>query len=600
MSRFVRNLCFSLLAAAALGGFGLVTSCNIIGGGSSNAMGGLNVLLTDGPSDDWEKVIVVLKSVSLHRHDSSSWEDVWTADPASPDAGTINLVDLSGVSQYLTTTNVRVGTYDKLKIVIDPDPLKMTLVTDEGTAIDPANITVVDPSGKGEIKIDLDPAITVTEGDTAIMQVDFDLAHPLSIVNLDGKVVISLKVRHKALPRHLNSLQFARTLGDITAATPNADGTGTFTIKNLQGAEIKFKVNVNTIYIDADNPSVKGTFDGLAALVTPKGAALVDSNMNSDGSLFARKVWYAAAMATLPRFTPEGLVRRVGDNWLRLLKKETNEESVGDDHHHCDWDSETVFVDANTTWTFQGVLMGTGTSVLRYIAKGFRVEVTYPADATAYPKIAQSINVQSAHAEGLVTNATLDNFAFGWRDHTRTMVYSTVTDHGFGWWFYGLDFDRATNTVQDLVDAVGQARSANLWVFAHAGLCWDQTNTRWVVEDLVLAPVKLHEFTKITTGYTVASGSMDVSTYDCWDESVPVTMNVKLDPTGDFQTVVGSFIWNAQTNLVTFTLPVQPAGWEALLQPTVVNKVKIWVRPDKTETTWSWHAYTVIAYQFIR
>jgi hypothetical protein len=73
-----------------------------------------------------------------------------------------------------------------------------------------------------------------------------------------------------------------------------------------------------------------------------------------------------------------------------------------------------------------------------------------------------------------------------------------------------------------------------------------------------------------------------------------------LDTTGDLQTVVGSFVWNVPTNLVTFTLPVLPAEWETPLT-TSVNKVKIWVRPVKaTDGTFSWHAYSVIAYQFIR
>jgi hypothetical protein len=592
MNRFIRNLSLSLLLVAVAAGFGLITSCNIIGGGASGALGILNVLLTDGPTDDWQEVTVVLKSLSLHRQDGNSWEDVWTADPAYPDAGTINLVDLSGVSTYLATATIPVGTYNRLKVVINTDPATMKLVTDDGTPSDPANITVVDPSGKGEIKVDLSPAITVAEGSTTNVLVDFDLAHPLSIVNLDGKVVISLKVRHKALPRHLNSLQFARTIGDVTAAA--ADGTS-FTIKTLQEAEIKFNVNGNTIYVDAD-ANGPGNFAGLLGLVNG-GAALVASNMNSDGSLYARRVWYSTSIDKLPQFTPEGLVRRVGDTWLRLLKKETETESTGDDHHHCDWDSETVFVNESTTWTFQGISMGTGTSVLRYIAKGFRVEVTF-VDPAAYPKVAATINVHSAHAEGLVSHATLDNFTFGWRDHTRTMVYSGVTDHTFGWWFYGLDSGRSA-VVQDFMDAVDQARSANLWVFAHAGLTWDHANTRWVVEDLILAPIKLHDFTKITTGYTAANGFLGVSTYDCWDESVPVTMNVMLDTTGDLQTIVGSFVWNGQTNLVTFTLPVQPTEWEALLTPSV-NKVKIWVRPVKTDTTWSWHAYSVIAYQFVR
>jgi hypothetical protein len=593
VNRIIRTLSLSLLVVAAVAGFGLVTSCNITGGGASGALGSLNVLLTDAPTDEWSKVIVILKSVSLRRHDGNAWEDVWTADPANPEAGKVNLIDLNGVSLILTAAKIPVGTYNQLKLVIDTDPAKMTLYDDSDNLIDPANITVVDPSGKGEIKVDLSPAITVAEGVTANLQVDFDLAHPLSIVNLDGKVVISLKVRHKTLPRHLNSLQFARTIGDLTAAA--GDGMS-FTIKTLQEAEIKFNVNANTIYVDVDN-NKPGDFAGLTALVDLKGAALVASNMNADGSLFARRVWYATTIDKLPQFTPEGLVRRVGENWLRLMKKETETQSSSDDHRHCDWDSETVFVDANTVWTFQNIPMGLGTSYLSYIAKGFRVEVTF-VDPAASPKVAASINVHSAHAEGLVTNATGENFTFGKRDHTKTMIYSAVADHTFGWWFYGLDSGRST-VIADFISAVDQARSANLWVFARAELYWNTNG--WVVEDLVLSPIKLHEFTKITTGYAAGTGSLGVSTYDCWDESVPVTMNVMLDTSGDLQTVVGSFVWNAATNLVTFTLPVLPTEWEALLTPAV-NKVKIWVRPVKgvDNITYSWHAYSVIAYQFIR
>lgn len=591
MNRFIRVLSLCLLAAAGVAGFGLVTSCNITGGGGSGATGSLNVLLTDGPTDDWQEVTVVLKSLSLHRRDGNSWEDVWTADPANPASGTINLVDLSGVAMILQKATIPVGTYNLLKIVINTDPTTMKLVDDQNNVIPASQITVVDPSAKGEIKVDLSPAITVEEGKDTNLLVDFDLAHPLSIVNLDGKVVISLKVRHKALPRHLKNIQFARTIGDITAAAVDLTN---FTIKTLQEAEITFNVNSNTIYVDAD-ANAAGSFDGLKALVN-SGAALVASNMNADGSFYARRVWYAKSIDTLPQFTPEGLVRRVGDNWLRILKKRT--QTTANLRHSCDWNSETVFVDENTTWTFQDIAMGTGTSILRYIARGFRVEVTF-VDPAAYPKVAASINVHSAHAEGLVTNATLDNFTFGWRDHTRTMAYSGLADHGFGWWFYGLPSGRST-VIQDFVDSVDQARSANLWVFAHAGLYWDKDHTRWVVENLVLAPMKLHEFTRITTGYTAASGSMGVSTYDCWDQSVPVTMTVMLDTTGDLQTVGGSFVWNSLTNVVTFTLPVLPAEWEALLTPAV-NKVKIWVRPVKAaDGTFSWHAYSVIAYQFIR
>jgi len=593
LTRFIRILSAVLLAIAGAAGFGLVTSCNITGGGS-NATGGLNLFLTDAPTDEWEQVTVVLKSISLHRSNSTTWESVWTADPSDPASGTVNLVELNEVAELLDqSATIPVGTYDRMKIVIDTDPATMTLIPDGSTTpIAAANITVIDPGGKGEIKVDLDPAIVIEEGKDANLMVDFDLAHPLSIVNVDGKVVISLKVRHKALPRRLAAIQFARTIGNITGA---ATDLSSFTIKTLRDTDVTFKVTANTLYYDVDAKAA-GTFTGLSGLVG-KGAALVASNMNADGSLFARRVWYSTDIDLLPKFTPEGLVRRVGDTWLSIVKKNTEAMATNHDHHRCDWNAETVFVDDGTEWFYQDIKMGAGTDMLRFIARGFRVEVTYQ-NIDVYPHVAATITVRSAHADGLVINPTATDFGLGWWRSVKTMSYSGVTDHAFGWWFYGEDYARSTD-VQAFVDAVGQARQAHLWVFAWAGLCWDQIAGHWAVENLVLAPMKLHDLTKITTGYAADTGSMVVSTYDCWDWSTPTDMTIKLDKDGDLQTVVGSFVWNGQTNVMTFTLPVGPDKWPDVLTPDV-NKVKIWVRPVLDGTTWSWHAYTVLAYTFVR
>lgn len=602
MRRFFHSVLVPLLAVAGIAGFGLVTSCNITGG-SSGGTGNLMMLMTDGPTDDWTEVTVHILSASLHRKGADGWEAFWTANTADPASGKVNLVDLSGVSDILNAGPVPAGAYDRLKLVLNTSTAadSMRLVTADGMVIAPEDITVVDPGGTGEIKVDLAPDLVVEADANNIVGIDFDLAHPLSIVNLDGKVVVSLKVRHKALPRRLASLQFARTLGDITAATANTDGTAAFKIKNLQGAEIEFGANINTIYTDvASGGGASGSFDGLKALVGT-GAALVASNMNADGSLYARRVWYAADIDKLPDFSPEGLIRRVGDSWLSIQKKRAAAMATGDRFHRCDWDAETVFVNAGTTWSFRGADMGEavkGLAGLAYVARGFRVEVVY-IDENVTPKIAQSIDIQFAHAEGIVVEPTLENFKLGWAWRTRTMTYSGVSGGEFGWWHYGLDAARTTDR-QALIDTVAAAGAARLWVFAWAGLTWDAASLRWAVENLVLAPNKLHEMTRITTVYTASSGDMGVTTYNGWDASTPEKLTIKLDATGDLQTVVGSFIWRATTNLVTFTLPVPPAHWEGLLT-TTVDKVRVWVHPVReTDGTFTWHAYSVLAYQFIR
>ncbi|MBM3306380.1 MAG: DUF4382 domain-containing protein, partial [Candidatus Aminicenantes bacterium] len=90
MSRIFRTAFLFLLAATVVG---LTTSCNLATSPSADgATGRLNLLVTDAPADDWQEVTVVLKSVGLFHRESQSWQTVWTADPANPAAGKINLV----------------------------------------------------------------------------------------------------------------------------------------------------------------------------------------------------------------------------------------------------------------------------------------------------------------------------------------------------------------------------------------------------------------------------------------------------------------------------------------------------------------------------
>ncbi len=521
MSRTHRWLAACALAVAGVAGLVFLSACNATSTTASGS-GRLNVLVTDGPTDDWQLVQVQLNSISLRKSDDQSWAQVWTADTNNPT--TLNLVDLAGVAQILGNTTIAAGTYDRLKLVINNDTTTMKLVADDGTTYVSPNIKLVDPSGNGEIKVDIKPAITVSDGGVANLQVDFDLAHPLSITVLNGMAIVNLQIRHRAVPRNFKDIQFARTIGNVT----DADTTNktSFTVTPLDGGSaLAFGVDGNTIYVDVD-ANAAGNFDALAALKgsTDKGA-LVASNMNSDGTLYARRVWYGT-IASLPTFTPEGLVRRVGDNWIKVFNKDTT-QTTNSGRHLCNWGADVIFVNDATVWTFHDTIsMGTGATVLQYIRRGFRVSVVY-VDATAAVKTAASINVQSAHDEGDIRTVSTTGITFGGGDYGKCWVpalptnaqtaynhewpYSTVADHAFSWWFFGLPSSASTNT-QDLADTVNQAKTANLRVFARADLYWDVTanaNTGgWVVESLVLAPEKLREPTKITSDSMVRAGKM--------------------------------------------------------------------------------------------
>jgi hypothetical protein len=603
MSRTIRLWAACALAAVGVAGLVFLSACNSTSSSPAGSSGLLKVLATDSPSDDWSVVQVQLKSISLRNANAQSWAQVWAADPNNPT--NVNLVDLSGVAQILGSATISAGSYDRLEIVVNTDPTTMQIVADDGTTYSAPNITVVDPTGTGEIKVDISPALTVSGNSTNVLQVDFDLAHPLSIFVLNGKVIVNLQIRHKAVPANLREFQFARSIGNVTSA--DTTNNTSFNLTTLDGTALTFGVDSSTIYTDVD-ANAAGTFAGLASLVgsTSKGA-LVASNMNSDGSLYARRVWYGT-ITSLPQFTPEGLIRRVGDNWIKVLEKNTNTTTM----NNWTWVPVTVTVNDATTWTFQGtVSMGTGTGLLQYMRRGFRVSVVY-VDASVTPKVAQSIDVESAHDEGAIRSVTATGITFGGAGYCAAWVsslsgtsaqnyghewpFSTITGYAFSWWFFGLP-SSASTSIQDFTDTVNQANSANLRVLAGVDLVWDQTNNLWAVENCILEPEQLPLPTEITTGYTTASGAMGVSTFSWTNNALPTVMTVYLDTTGDLQTVVGSVVWNSTTRILTTTFPVDPSQWQSLLTPSLFG-VMVWVRPVKAaDGTFSWHAYTVIAFQ---
>ncbi len=593
------------LAWLALAGLALFMSCSAsvtVPGG----MGSLNVLVTDSPSDDWQEFTVTLTAVALHNLVTKQWTDnLLVLDPNNPNSGKLNLVDLAGVATILSHSTIPAGSYDRVKITINPDPTTMTLIDDSGTTVPPANIVIADPSGKGEIKLDLSPPVTVDTNGVANLQVDFDLAHPMSIILQNGKVVVNLLLRHKAVPRNLFDLQFARTLGAVKSADA---ATTSFVVTPDAGSDVTFVADSATAYIDVDT-NAPGGFAGLTAGT----GVLVASNMKADGTLYARQIWYGT-MDKLPQFTPEGLVRRVGYNWIKVLNKNAT-ETVSRQYFNCHWDNDVITVNAETVWTFQGTVpLGTGTSVLHNIRRGFRVQVTL-VDPDAWPRVAKTIDVQSAHDEGVIRAVTTTDLTFFGDDYGRCWYtegycshrwqYSAVADHLFKWWFYGqatptVTADTEAQMVQDFADTVTQAQSSHLRVFARVELYWDASLNKWVAENVILAPEKLPDPAHIMVGYTTASGSIVVGTFDWDDPTAPTVLTVDLDSSSDLQTIVGSLLWNSTTRILTFKAPVLPADWEAYLTPALLG-VRIWVRPVKnpTDGTFSWTAYAVLGFQVI-
>ncbi len=603
----------SLRLAAVTSGIAalfLLLACN---GGSNNPVNAsgsanVNLAITDAPSDSWQEVSVVLKSASLIPQGSQTPIQIWPASGATSTTPTVvNLVDLNNVATVLGSVSVPAGTYSTLQLVIDTDPTTMTLVDDGGNTIPASAITV---KGNGTIKVALAPAFVVSSSGNTTLQADFNLAHPLSIVEttLGGvtQVVLDLQVRFKALPANASDLQFTRKLGQVTAAT----ATG-FTLTDSSGNALTYGVDANTIYWNADTKAA-GNFAG----ITKDLYALVASNLNADGSLFARRVWYGTSATALPTWTPEGLVRRVNptSNSFTIYSQATTATA-----RRSAWAHQTVKVNAATTWTFNtNVAMGTGTSFLSDIWRGCRVDVVLDSTGTT----ATSVNVETASDEGFLGAASATGITFGFPSmaaHAPAMAqgvscgigdmaprtwnyYANANDpaNAFSWWYFGLPSAKDASAA-DLMKVVTASQAAKLPVTAYARLYWDVVSGTWQVYQLVLEPERLNTAV-ISTAYAdggSGSGTMGVTCFNPRFNFAPTSatpMTITLDYSGDLQTVVSSATYTKATNTFTFIVPVPESQWPTLLMPpaTGTNSLdQIWVRPVLNGTTIDWHAYTV-------
>jgi len=576
------NILLIPAALLALANLASGPSCVIGGRGE----GVFNLLVTNSPQDDWREVSILLKSVQAYNNSTNDWLDIWTADPAHPESGKLDLAALGGAPAILGSATVPGGTYDQVLFTIDPSPATMTFIDASGLTVPPGDIIVADPGGNGEILLDLDPPVRIIDKRTGSLPLIFDLANPLSITRVDGKVVLNLQFGQRALPADPGKAQIARTLGDLTAAA--GDGSS-FGLRSVQGVDVVFDVDAATTYHDAD-AGQPGSFAGLTALVD-QGSVFVDSEIASGGRHYARTVWYGAEAAALADFTPEGLVRQTGPDRLIVSRLSVEEPAAG--RYLREFVLETILVDADTVWTFKGLEMGTGLSLLPFLAEGYRIEVTL-VDASAATRVAASIDVTSASESGIVASASLQSFVFGDSADSGIQAYSAVASHAFEWQLYALEASRSSS-VQAFVAIADKAAASGFRLGGLVSLFWDGAATRWVVEELVLVPVRLHEQTRITTGYSGTSGTMELSTFDPWDGVAPVDLTVSLDTGGELPTLAGSLVVDGGTGSAVYTFPVPAGDWASLFVPAL-DSALISLRPDvATDGTLTWHVFTILA-----
>ena len=540
----------SLLAVPALTTLALTVAC---GGGSSSssnpgpaATGTTSFILTDAPSDQWSAVEVVVTKVTLLNKADHTKEVVAFSGATAK----INLVDLDSVGELLATAQIPVGTYDAMRITIDPT--SVNLVKADGTTVPSSQNHVQGAMVQVALSTDL---VVTTSGSNAV-QIDFDLGHPLFLVQMpNGDWSMNLQVRHR--PNANGMMGMAMMDFRYRKGTIASVGTASFVLHTDSGNDLTVNVDSGAWFFDADAKTV-GSFAGLAAGKN----ALVKLRMQADGSLWAVRVWYG--VNPLPVFTPEGHVLGV-DLLNDKLLVSTNTGVP-----------RAIAIDADTSFTFRANALGTGQGALADVWTGFKVQVEVK-DPLVVPMHAKSVNIQRAVDGGVIKAATATSFTYA---HPvvgdRTHAYANP----FTWWYLG--FPGITSTVSGDF-AAACVGAGDVRVQGVSDLVWNGGTSAWDASTAIFLPVALPQGT-ISTSYN--GGQLGFTFTN--STAVSQTITVNLNTTPGMQPAVLEVA--NQSGVVTVT-PIDVSAWGTKLLAPSKARVAVVPKPDGT-----FSAYAVVVF----
>lgn len=539
----------SLLALPALTTLALTVACG--GGGSTvatpAATGSASIILTDAPSDQWSAVEVVVTKVTL-LNKADHTKEVVAFEGAT---AKINLVDLDSVGELLATAQLPVGTYDALRITIDP--ASVNLVSADGTPV-PAGQVHVNGSN---VLVKLETDLVVTASGSNAVQIDFDLGHPLFLVQLpNGDWVMNLQVRHRP---NLNGMMGMRQLMfRHRRGTISSVGTSSFVLHTDSGNDLTVHVDNGAWFFDADTKTL-GSFVGLAA----GKHALVSLRMQTDGTLWAVRVWYGAN--ALPGWTPEGHVVGV-DRVTNKLLISTN-ASV----------PRAIAIDPDTTFTFRNdQTVGTGQAALADVWVGFKVQVDVK-DPLVVPMHAKSVNIQRAVDGGAIKAADATQFTY-----THPVAGDRVHAYAnpFSWWYLG--FPGMTSSSSGAF-AAACAGSGDVRVQGVSDLAWNGGTSAWDASTAIFVPVALPKGA-ISTSYNGGQLGFTFTNSAAAAQTIPVSLNTTVGMQPAVLEVVN------QSGVITVNA-IPESAWAAKLVAPAVTRVAVVPKPDG-----SYAAYSVVIF----
>lgn len=522
---------------------------------SSTPMGTASVIITDAPFDQWSAIEVVVTQVAfLNKADHT--KEVVAFQGAS---AKINLVDLDSVGELLASAQIPAGTYDALRITIDP--ASVNLVKADGTAVPPSQLKVAGNS----VVVNLSADLVVTANGSNAVQLDFDLAHPLFLMQLpDGTWVMNLQVKHRPNVNGMAGvaqLMFRHRKGTIASV-----GTSSFVIHTDGGNDLTVNVDAGSWFFDADTKTL-GSLAGLAAGKN----ALVSLRMQPDGSLWAVRVWYS--VNPLPAWTPEGHV--YGVDQINGLLKVSSASGV----------QRTIAIDPDTAFTYHvSQTIGTGSAALANLWTGFKVQVQVK-DPLASPMHASSVNIQRAVDGGRISSASTSSFTYQHTSGDRTHQYASA----FNWWYVGFPGASFTS-VTDFASACSGMGSGmmgstmgDLQARGLSDLVWNGTTSAWDANNAIFMPVALPQGT-ISSSFN--GGQLGFTFVN--SASASQTVTVSLNTTIGMQPMVLEVV--NQAGVVTVS-PIAVTAWSTKLITSAKARVAVVPKPDGT-----FAAYAVVVF----
>jgi hypothetical protein len=605
------------------------TTSNSSSGNPGAQNGNLNIVMQDASTEDWATIGVKVLSISLTPQGGGSAVTVFTTPTPAP---MINLVQLDQLGEILGNVQVPAGTYTGATIAIagNPGDVQLTVSADPetgfagtpGTTIPANQIQIKGTQGSAgsltvPVNVKFDSPLVVTANQSNALDLEFDLSHPAFIVahvpvgpgptlwavNFRGPVrhhpirdIAWLVLRH--MYGTVSSVSSDNTSIMITKDYPVYPPTNPETaIQSSQSLTILADSANGTLFYDMDAKTVATIKDFSSVSGTLGGKFVrVAARYQENGTLVAVRVWASSTFNTV-WISPEGHVVHV--NPITNVMVVENEDGVG----------IPITVDANTQFFFRqpqdalgdATPIGTGTGFLaaKNLVRGFKVHVGV-VDALAVPVVAQTVDIEIAKYDGLISapNQTgfvyTRNFRTAADDYTITLNYISSTTpngkdssgnqiDGFKWWnfTYPTLTDTGSTAISDFVSATngsvnfgGTAPILRVWGVSY--VTWNDPanpngwSARWTV--LLPTPVPLGA---VSTGWVSNSdggsvamsvpGGANAVTVDLSSVSGSATLVYQVDTTNGVVTITpqdltsASGLANVSAALVAGT-PVKTFG----------------------------------------